>query len=381
LAGEGEAVARNNEPPAARIDEAERRDRVRLARSENVGPTTYHTLLDRFGSAAAALEALPELSARGGLKRPIRICNASDAEAELARAARLGLQLVVSGERGYPPLLAHIDAAPPLLYIAGQQDVLARPMIAVVGARNCSAAGRRLADRIVAGLAEAGLVIVSGLARGIDAAAHRASLATGTVAVLAGGHGQLYPEEHRDLAREIARAGALVSELPPDWQPRARDFPRRNRIIAGLAHGVVILEAAMRSGSLITARRALEQGREIFAVPGSPLDPRSDGANRLIRQGAVLTRSADDVLEALEPVFRRPPGSTRLEEPRLEVTNIVDLDDARGLVTQALGTSPVEIDEVTRHTGLPAGTVMQVLVELELAGQLERHPGQRVSLV
>ncbi len=374
-------MTRKDEPPASRLDDAERRDRLRLARSENVGPATFHTLLDRYGSAAAALEALPALSARGGLKRPIRICTLADAEAELARAARLGLRLIASGEPGFPSLLAHIDAAPPLLYVAGQQDVLARPMVAVVGARNCSAAGRRLTERIVTGLAEAGFVIVSGLARGIDAAAHRASLATGTVAVLAGGHGHLYPEEHGDLAREIARTGALVSELPPDWEPRARDFPRRNRIIAGLAHGVVILEAAMRSGSLITARRALEQGREIFAVPGSPLDPRSDGTNRLIRQGAVLTRSADDVLEALEPVIRRPPSDPRAEEPRLEVADFVDPDDARGLVTQALGTSPVEIDEVMRHTGLPAGTVMQVLVELELAGQLERHPGQRVSLV
>lgn len=362
------------------LDDAQRLDWLRLLRSENVGPNTFRALINRYGGAAAALDALPELSVRGGLKRPIRICPRGEAEAELSAASRLGLSLVALGEPAYPPLLAHIEGAPPLLYVAGEPAVLERPMVAIVGARNCSAAGRRLAERMAADLAAEGLVIVSGLARGIDAAAHRASLGAGTVAVLAGGHGRLYPEEHVALAAEITARGALVSEMPPDWVARGKDFPRRNRIISGLSRGVVVIEAAIRSGSLITARLAAEQGREVFAVPGSPLDPRSDGTNRLIRQGANLTRSAGDVLEVLEPMLARPPAPPAVEEAAPVAETFAAPDDARGRVVEALSPSPIEIDELARHTGLPSGTVLQVLVELELAGRLERHPGQRVSL-
>lgn len=360
--------------------ESERRDRLRLARSENVGPATYHALLARFGSAAAALEALPELSAKGGLGRHIRIAAAEDAERERAAADRLGLALIFHGDSGYPEALGHIETAPPLFYLAGSAEMLSRPAVAMVGARNCSAAGRRIAKEIAAGISQAGLVVVSGLARGIDAAAHHASLPGGTVAVLAGGHDRIYPPDHAELAREIASNGALVSEMPPGATARGRDFPRRNRIISGLSQGVVVVEAAARSGSLITARFALEQGRDVFAVPGSPLDPRAEGCNRLIRQGAMLTRSAEDIIEALQtglPARPAPPSlGARDDSPASPAP-----DDARRSLLAALGPSPIEIDEIVRQTELPAGTVMQGLLELELAGRLERHPGQRVSLI
>jgi DNA processing protein len=369
--------------PATRpgLDDRQRLDWLRLARSENVGPITFRALVNRYGGAGAALEALPELSARGGLKRSIRLYSEAEAEAEIEMATRLGARLIALGEPCYPMPLSHIETAPPLLYVIGDPGVFTRPMVALVGARNCSAAGRRLAERIAGGLAAEGLVVVSGLARGIDAAAHVASMASGTVAVLAGGHAHIYPEEHVDLAREIAGHGALVSEMPPDWVPRGKDFPRRNRIISGLARGVVVVEAAARSGSLITARRALDHGREVFAVPGSPLDPRSEGANRLIREGATLTRSAEDVLEVLRPTLERSTRPPAMEEPMPDPDTPEAPVDAHGRLLEALGPSPVEIDELARHTGLSVAVVMQVLIELELAGRLERHPGQRVSLV
>lgn len=367
--------------PRRRLDDAQRRAWLRLLRSENVGPVTFRALINRFGGAGAALDALPELSARGGLRRPIRVRTEREADDELRLAARLGARLIALGEPGYPPALGQIEAAPPLIYVSGSADILERPMIAVVGARNCSASGRRLVQGLAAELGAAGLVIVSGLARGIDGAAHEASLSTGTVAVLAGGHARLYPPEHEDLARRIAGDGALIGEMPPDWVPRGKDFPRRNRIIAGVARGVVVVEAAMRSGSLITARLAAEQGREVFAVPGSPLDPRAAGTNRLIRNGATLTRSAADVMEVLAPILGAPPDLPAAE-PEARPLGAVDIDDdGRDRVVAALGPSPVEIDEAIRHTGLPPGMVMLALVELELAGRLERHPGQRVSLV
>jgi DNA processing protein len=353
---------------------------LRLLRSENVGPATFRALIDRYGEAGPALEALPVLSARGGSKRPIRICSQEQAEAELMAAERLGLTLVIQGEPAFPEPLLHTEGGPPLIYVAGKSSILGKPAVAIVGARNCSAAGRRLAGEIAGGLAAAGIVVVSGLARGIDAAAHRASIESGTIAVLASGHGRLYPPEHAELADEITVSGALVSEMPPDWTARARDFPRRNRIISGLSLGVVVIEAAARSGSLITARFALEQGREVFAVPGSPLDPRAEGANRLIRQGAILARSADDVLETLETGLRVSRPLEVQEEPDTLPPYPEDIGNERDRIAEALGPAPVEIDELVRHTGLPVGIVMQAIIELELAGRLDRHPGQRVSL-
>ncbi len=257
---------------------------MRLIRSDNVGPRTFRTLLNHCGGARAALAALPDLARRGGASRQARICTREDAEREMQAAHAIGVRFVALGEAEYPARLQSIHDAPPLLAVRGHIDVLASPMVAVVGARNASAVGAKFAERLARDLGEAGFVIASGLARGIDAAAHRASLATGTVAVLAGGQDKIYPPQHAGLLELILPEGAAISEMPLGWEPRARDFPRRNRLISGLALGVVIVEAAKRSGSLITARMALEQGREVFAVLGSPLDPRSEGTNNLLKQ-------------------------------------------------------------------------------------------------
>lgn len=368
--------------PGTPLDARQKLSWLRLLRSENVGPATFRTLINHFGGADAALEALPALSAKGGLNRAIRICSAGEAEAELAAAERLGATLIAWGEPGYPPALAHADGAAPLIYLAGKAEVIAQPLVAIVGSRNCSAAGRRIAQDIAAGLAGEGVVVVSGLARGIDTAAHRASLAGGTVAVLAGGHGHIYPPENVELASEIRRSGAVVSEMPPGWVPRGKDFPRRNRIISGMSAGVVVIEAAARSGSLITARLAGEQGRDVLAVPGSPLDPRSEGTNRLIRDGATLVRSHHDVMEALGAAFARAPVGPGAQEEETRMPAPADIDDdGRREVQEALSVAPVAVDEIIRQTGLPSGVVMTALIELELAGRLERHPGQRVSLL
>ena len=274
---------------------------LRLTRTENVGPVTFHQLIARFGTAAAALEALPEIVRRGGRAKPLAVFASSEAERELEAAERLGAHLVAQSEPDYPPALAAIEDAPPLLTMKGRKELATRRGVAVVGARNASANGRRLAHDVAAGLGEAGLIVISGLARGIDAAAHQGSLGTGTLAVLAGGIDAIYPEENRSLHEAIAERGLLVAEMPVGTVPQARHFPRRNRIISGIALGVLVVEAAERSGSLITARFALEQGREVFAVPGSPLDPRAKGTNRLLRDGATLVESADDILRELAP--------------------------------------------------------------------------------
>jgi DNA processing protein len=285
------------------LSDRQRLDWLRLIRSENVGPVTFRTLVNHFGGARAALEALPHLSRRGGATRLLRICSEEEAEREMAAAARLGVRYVALGEADYPPLLRHVHAPPPLLGLRGDAAVLARPLVAVVGARNASALGRRFAQALARGLGEAGFGVVSGLARGIDAAAHEAALETGTVAVLASGHDRTYPPEHEPLLRALLRTGAAVSEMPLGWELRGRDFPRRNRLISGMSLGTVVVEAAERSGSLITARYALEQGREVFAVPGSPFDPRAKGTNALIRSGATLVTSPEDVVDALRWVY------------------------------------------------------------------------------
>ena len=268
-----------------RLTDDERLDWLRLIRSENVGPRTFLALVNQFGDAQAALGALPHLARRGGVNGAARICARAEAEREFKVARSAGVSFVALGEPGYPSRLRMIDDPPPLIAVRGQLAVLDRPMIAVVGARNASAAGIKLAGRLAREFGEAGLVVASGLARGIDPAAHRATLETGTVAALAGGHNRIYPPEHVELAAAILAQGAALPEMPLDWEPRARDFPRRNRLISGLAVGVVVIEAARRSGSLITTRLALEQGREVFAVPGSPLDPRAEGCNSLLKQG------------------------------------------------------------------------------------------------
>jgi DNA processing protein len=366
-----------------RLTDEQRLDWLRLIRSENVGPRTFRALLHQFGDAQAALAALPGLARRGGAGATARICARADAERELKAARAAGISLVALGEPAYPWRLAMIDDAPPLLALRGHLAVLERPMIAVVGARNASAAGIKLAGRLARELGEAGLAVVSGLARGIDAAAHRASLATGTIAVLAGGHNRIYPPEHVELAGAILTAGAALSEMPLDHEPRAHDFPRRNRLISGLAAGVLVIEAARRSGSLITTRLALEQGREVFAVPGSPLDPRAEGSNGLLKQGATLVTEAEDVLAVLRPILGEPlERSLREPEPIAPPPPTAEPgSDERNRIVELLGPTPVSIDDLVRLSGRSPAVVRIVLLELEVAGRLQRHGGGLVSLV
>jgi DNA processing protein len=362
-----------------RLTEEQRLDWLRLIRSENVGPRTFRTLVNHYGGAGAALRALPDLARRGGAARGTKIFSREEAERELLGARVLAVEFVALGEPDYPARLKAIDDAPPLIAVRGNHAVLQQPMVALVGSRNASAAGVKFAERIAHDLAAAGLVIVSGLARGIDAAAHRASVTTGTIAVLAGGHDRIYPSEHTELLHGMLAAGAAVTEMPLGWEPRARDFPRRNRLISGLSVGVIIVEAARRSGSLITARMAAEQGREVFAVPGSPLDPRAEGTNGLLKQGATLVTEAADVLAVIEPILGRVP-ELPAEEPDLHIPSVEPRNDDRTRVTTLLGPSPVTLDDLIRLSGTSAAVVRVVLLELEIAGRLERHGGGLVSL-
>lgn len=378
--------------PQAPLDAAQRLACLRLIRSDNVGPVTFRELVNHYGGAAQALEALPELSRRGGRRQAIRICPRDVAEAELQAASKIGARALFTIEPGYPPALAAVDVPPPLLYVKGNAGHLARPMVAIVGARNGSAAGQKLARMFASRLGAVGFVIASGLARGIDAAAHEAALGTGTVAVLAGGIDNVYPPENAALQREIGERGCLVTENPPGFAPRAQDFPRRNRIISGVALGVLIVEAARRSGTLITARMAGEQGREVFAVPGHPLDPRAEGTNGLIKTGATMVTEPDDVISALAPLLREPlgPASRGAAEEAagagtvegapsaLEPQQVLDADRARLL--KALGPAPIDIDELGRATGLSARAIQIALLELALADRIERHGHQLVSL-
>jgi DNA processing protein len=368
-------------PASARLSDEERIDWLRLIRAENVGPRTFRTLLHYYGTARSALRALPELASRGGAKRAARVPSREEAERELAAMRSLDAQLVALGEAEYPRALATIDDAPPLISVRGNTDVLARPMVAIVGSRNASAAGAKMAGRLARDLGQAGFAIVSGLARGIDAAAHRASVSSGTLAVLAGGQDRIYPPEHADLLGAILADGAALSEMPLGWEPRARDFPRRNRLISGLALGLVVVEAARRSGSLITVRFALEQGREVFAVPGSPLDPRAEGTNGLLKQGATLVTEANDVIAVLEPILGHkiePPAEAAPPQPEPEV-----LPDtgARNRVLGLLGPTPVSLDDLVRLAEAPPAVVRTVLLELELAGRVERHRDGSVSTI
>ncbi|MBY0361127.1 MAG: DNA-processing protein DprA [Phreatobacter sp.] len=365
---------------AIRLTDRQRLDWLRLARSENVGPRTFRELINIYGSASAALDAVPELSRRGG-GRSISIASLAEAEREMARAAAFGVSFVAIGERDYPDRLRRIASAPPLIALRGDLACLSRPMIGLVGSRNASIAGIKMAAILARGLGQAGFTTVSGLARGIDAAAHEASLATGTVAVLAGGQDHVYPAEHEPLLSRLLQAGAAVSEMPMGHEPRARDFPRRNRLIAGLSIGVIVVEAAERSGSLITARLALEENREVFAVPGSPLDPRAEGTNRLLKQGATLVTEVDDVLAVLNPILARPPEDAALEEDEHDMQEADPGDDGRQRILALLGPVPVTPDDIVRASGLAVAAVRVALLELELAGRLHRDPGGRVSLL
>jgi len=372
-------VDASNQP--TKLTDAERVDRLRLIRSDNVGPRTFRSLLHHCGNARAALARLPDLAKRGGAARAMRICSEDDARAELAAARKLDVSLLAPEEAGYPPRLTTIDDAPPLLGVRGALDTLMRPMIAIVGSRNASGAGLKFAGQLARELGEAGFVVISGLARGIDQSAHRASIGSGTVAVLAGGHDRIYPSEHEDLLAAILDTkGAAISEMPPGHEPRARDFPRRNRLISGAALGVIVIEAAQRSGSLITARMANEQGREVFAVPGSPLDPRAAGTNDLLKQGATLVTEASDVIQAVAPIMERPI-MLPLREDHDDPLEPDPGASERARITGLLGPSPISIDDLIRMADAPAALVRTVLLELELAGRLERHGGGLVSLI
>jgi DNA processing protein len=390
------------------LTDEQRLDWLRLIRSENVGPRTFRALINQYGGAAAALEVLPDLARRGG-RLLLKVYSRAEAEKELMAAARLGVRFIAMGEPDYPKTLQAVDTAPPLIALRGNAAVLTKPSVAIVGSRNASASGLTFTERLARQLGEAGYVVISGLARGIDTKAHRATLDTGTVAVLAGGHDRIYPAQNEPLLQAIIdQGGAVISEMPMGWEPRGRDFPRRNRIVSGLSYGVVVVEAARRSGSLITARFALEQGREVFAVPGSPLDPRAEGTNDLIRDGATLCAGIEHVTSVLEPLIASGPRLDRsAEEPHYtlgseELWDELDLPDiARapvrpvlpdaGIEDEAqegqadlitfLGPSPVAIDDLVRQTGLPIRSVQTALLELEIAGRLERHGGNAVSLL
>jgi DNA processing protein len=393
-----------------RLTDEQRLDWLRLIRSEKVGPRTFRSLVNKFGGASAALEALPDLARKSG-RLLLKVATRAEAEKEMAAAARLGVRFVAMGEPEYPKTLQAIDTAPPLIAVRGSTDVLSRPCVAIVGSRNASAAGLTFAERLSRQLGEAGYVVASGLARGIDTRAHRATLETGTIAVMAGGHDRIYPSENEKLLLSIVdQGGAIVSEMPFGWEPRGRDFPRRNRIVSGLSYGVVVIEAARRSGSLITARFALEQGREVFAVPGSPLDPRAEGTNDLIRDGANLCAGVEHVTSVLEPLVAAGPRENAMEESQQhagieELWDELDLPDVARppsahvmreggfyeegaaapqndiKVIDLLGPSPVAIDDLVRQSGLSIRLVQSALLELELAGRLERHGGNAVSLV
>lgn len=362
------------------LSDAERVDWLRLAGTEHVGPVTFFQLIDRCGSARQALSALPTLARRGGRSGAPKILPAADAEAQIAALAKAGGRWIAAIEPDYPVLLREIADPPPLISTIGRAELLNKRSVAVVGARNASANGRKLARDLSQDLAAAGLVVVSGLARGIDAMAHDGALAGGTVAVVAGGADVVYPEENRALHERIKAEGLVVAEMAPGTVPQARHFPRRNRIISGLSVGTVVVEAAERSGSLITARFALDQGREVFAVPGSPLDPRARGCNGLIRDGATLVETAGHILEGLGrlPQFSDPGSGSPPAAPA--AADEKEVDRARSTVLGLLGPSPVAVDELIRQCHMSAPVVLAVLLEAELAGRLDRHSGNQVSL-
>jgi DNA processing protein len=353
-------------------------DRLRLVRSPGIGPVTFRQLIARFGSASAALSAVPDLARRGG-GAPPRLFGRDETEREIARVEKLGAEYLALGPGLYPRLLAELEDAPPLVIAKGKLNLLDRQSVAIVGARNASAAACRFARGLAHDLGQEGFAVVSGLARGIDSAAHDGALESGTIAVIAGGIDIFYPPENEARQKALYERGLVVAEMPPGTEPRARHFPYRNRIIAGMSAGTVVVEAAPRSGSLITARLAAEAGREVMAVPGSPLDPRAQGCNQLIRDGATLVQNAADVMEALgpiEPRVRSAPVPYEHAEP--EPMN--GSDDALGLVENLLGPSPVPVDEIIRLSGASSGAVQMALLELDLAGRLDRHAGGKVSL-
>lgn len=368
----------------AALDEAEKVARLRLIRSENIGPITFYRLLDQFGSARIALERLPGLARKGGRSKALKIFSIADTEAEIAALQEVDAQMIFWGTSAYPPLLAHIDDAPPILFVRGHLHLMAKKAVAVVGSRNASINGRRFAQSIAQALGEAGYLVVSGMARGIDTAAHIGALQSGTVAALGGGVDVVYPRENTSLYNNLIETGAVCSEVAIGTTPQARHFPRRNRIISGMSRAIVVLEAGAKSGSLITARMALEQNREVFAVPGSPQDPRVKGSNALIRDGAYLTETADDVLRVLSEMSANAFSEGRRRTVNTQSMSPLDdkeLDLARDIIHQTLDYGPTDIDDIIRDTMQCPAVVAAILLELEVAGKLERQSGNKVTLI
>ncbi|MBH9975568.1 MULTISPECIES: DNA-processing protein DprA [Bartonella] len=376
------------------LSDAQRLSWLQLIRSENVGAVTFINLIEHFGSASNALAALPELSIKGGKGKPIRIASRKDAEQELERAEKIGVRFVGVGEPDYPPYLRAAETPPPLVAIKGNCDCFFSPSVGVVGSRNASATGKKLTTLFCQKLGETGFKIISGLARGVDTAAHISSLETGTIAVMAGGIDHIYPPENNALYEKILeKGGAIISEMPIGALPRAQDFPRRNRIIAGLSLGVLVCEAAIRSGSLITARMAAEMGRIVFAIPGSPLDPRAQGTNNIIKEGALLVTRPEDIAETLLPLTTSNENQTSLFAPvdSIEETDQTKIDNTeardidandreRDAIIDALSTTPIDIETLSNSSGVPIDKIYLILVELDLAGKLVRHSGGLVSL-
>ena len=363
-------------------------DRLRLFRSETVGPITFYKLLAKFGTATQALKALPLMAKRGGKKKNPRIMSVQEAENELHLLNKFGGRLIVFGDNDYPEWLQTMEDAPPVLSIMGDANLLSQSCVAIVGARNASANAKRFTQVLAGDLGRKNQIIVSGLARGIDTAAHKASVQSGTIAVVAGGIDQIYPSENTDLYNEIAEYGCVVSEMPFGMAPTAHHFPRRNRIVSGLSKGVVIVEASMRSGSLITARLAAEQGREVFAVPGFPGDPRAAGPNHLIQNGAKLIQNADDIIEeiaAMDSKFIKPQANLFDSIAETYTPFIYDeehsqtLENSHEAILQKLNHLPTEVDEISRSCHISIKDIQTVLLELELAGEIHRHPGNRIS--
>lgn len=373
-------------PVRFQLSDRQKLNWLRLFRSDNVGPATFRDLINHCGSAEAALEMIPQMASRAGGKRAIRIASIEDAERELEAISKHGAQLIGIGEPNYPNLLRQSDIAPPLITVLGNPAALEQSTVSIVGARNASMVGIKMTRQLAQELGEAGRVIVSGLARGIDKAAHESSLETGTVGVLAGGIDRPYPPENLELFNEMVRSGTscVITEMAFGAVPRSRDFPRRNRIIAAMSMGTIVVEAAKRSGSLISARLAAEYGRVVFAVPGSPMDPRSQGTNNLIREGATLITNAGDVLEGLQAMGDGPtqpmPAQPGLFEHDDEITLPLD-DNAHANIVSLLSPTPTDVDELIAHTELKPAQVALIILELDLAGRVERHSGNRVSLI
>lgn len=359
-------------------------DVLRLIRSENVGPVTFFKLLGYYGSVAKALDAIPELAKRGGSKRPIKVADTAAVKAEIEKTEAFGARIIVYGAPDYPKMLHTIHDAPPVIFALGHPQVWQRGVnVGIVGARNASANGCRFTQKIAADLGKAGICVVSGLARGIDAAAHSGAIATGTVGVIAGGINTVYPPENQYLYDKMREEGGIISIQPWGFEPIAASFPARNRIISGMSHGLLVVEAASKSGSLITAKQALDQNREIFAVPGSPMDPRCKGTNQLLRDGAVLCETAEDILQQVRQYANKPLAEPKAHDFRPAVManpSDAELTEARKSVLAKLSHEAVLVDELITQCQLTAGVVMTVLLELELAGRIGRHPGNRVSL-